>query len=239
MSTFNLITARATYAATTRLASAMWKLAEELNNVELTYSVDFILNEVANSIYYNSGYTAGEEYETVEEFRSELNLDGERGFERNGDMFHIRPFFSGGEYMRDIGVGYLTGYLKLDEFDILNCERIDSGPIAAWSTDVSTYESIILIKHYYRESITLINKIRELRVAMHYISKGLVNAHNTAPSYAKATKNEAIINDLVAGLIEGTTIAGLPEVPTGFSSNNNHIIRILPDTAIASLSAMK
>lgn len=234
----NLILARATYAGASLLASRMWTAVKDLNDVELTLSADIVLEEIANGIYYG-GYTVSETYDTVEEFKESLDINMSRGFERNGDVFHIRPFFSGGELMREVGFGYLTGYLKMDELSALNVTVPTSDYFSSDRVTLSAYEESILVKHYFRESITLINVMRDLRVSMNYITKGLINAYNTAPSYEKASKNSAMIDSLVATLVKGTTIEGLAEVPSGFSSENKHKIRLLPRETMIALSKIE
>lgn len=235
MSTIDLSLARAAYAGASRLALKMWEAAKELNNVELTLSADFAIDAVAEAIYYNSSYTAGEVYDSIEEFKESFDLNDIRGFERNGNVYFVRPFFSGGDMMREVGFGYLIGGIALDELNALNCDTVISKH-ADWPQHLAPYEVNVLIKHYMRETITLLNTMRKLRVAMNYIEKGLTNAYNTAPSYAKASKNEALIESLVKTLIEGTTIAGLPAAPSEFSSNNRYLIRLLPNETIHALT---
>lgn len=223
-----LLLFRRAHVGAARRAARTWELLTALKACRLRLSRAGSLNTLASNIYYNAGYDASERYETLEEFLEALteDVDGRwlsREVVAGEDMYVLRPFFAAGaELMHDLRLGYLRG-CDPKELDALNVAvPVLSTEVPAGVTD----EEIKALTAYHRAAtIRLVNRLRHLHTALHYVRSALADIEKKKPDAALAL----LLDDEVPRLVEGLTVlAELPFLPAPKSFFGTEADRVNP-----------
>lgn len=224
---------RRAHVGAARRAARAWRLVAELQSCSVLLPFEKTVQFVAHAIYFNAGYDASERYSCVDEFRCDLVDDVNKAYpERVSvdgvDCLVVRPFFSKEtDFLPDLHLSYLHGCDpgELKALDVPAPELSTVEPTGLTASEVEA-----LIAHHRGNCLKLVNRLRHLRTATHYLATGLANAaenkHRTHPEHVMDARAAGLVADLAK-------VADLPFPPspcTHFSSDSNRInnLRTLP-----------
>jgi hypothetical protein len=133
---------------------------------------------MADSIYFDGKYSAGEDYSSVEEFLSELTFDVDKAWPElsgNGDNaeYVLRPFFNA---KQELLSGLRLGYLRTGDFSKLKALAVDVPNFDGFSGDIEglTLEELTeLIKGYRTKVLKIVNLLRDLSCTLNYVKAGV------------------------------------------------------------------
>jgi len=199
--TTELHTARTMYAGATRLAHKARALMLELQTKCVWLPKGKTVRTVATDIWYDAGYDANERYDSIDEFAEALLEDLLERFEVDtvcGEAaFKVMPFFAeDSAFLHNLGLSSLSP-VKLSEFEGLNVMPFEVPALEniAGTTDVEMLE---LVAMYRRKTLKLVNLLRNLRTAMHYVEPALSERGSAYRTYADTLKADEAAGCVIA-----------------------------------------
>lgn len=157
-------------------AQQTWTLLQELAQASVHVPRKGAQRKVAEAIYFSSAYDACERYESVEEFLEELGQELDEAWPQRivlegEEHYAIHPFFSKAEgYLYQLGLGYLAG-CRLEELRALSAPVVQYTGVEPVGLTEQELEAVMAYHH--RGALSLVNALRHLRTALHYVRLGL------------------------------------------------------------------
>lgn len=217
---------RRAHVGAARRAARAWALVAELRECTVTLPYAKTLRFLAEAIYFNAGYDACERYESVEDFEEALEEDFKKTcmdrLSVDGvDCVILRPFFAA-EYgfLTNLHMSYLRG-CDPKELAALNVKVPTLS--AGVPTGLSDDEEAALLAHHRAATLKLVNRLRHLHTATHYLTTGLrdaaENTHRTHPEHTMDPRAAG----LVAQLADVSTLPFLPAPCRHFGTDADRI----------------
>lgn len=229
----DLHAARTLYAAITKRARAAHEVLRSLRSREVLVPCATLASEVAFSRYFDCRYDTSEQYGSVEEFEEALREDLDGTFDKRvvGGVAHyvVRPFFERHPMGTSLNGSKLERLRQAchprEELFGLETAVFEAPPLEP-VTGLLREELEALAASYRTRALTLVNNLRVLRTAMHYVRGFLAHEHVPLESLGVTAEVRAEFDELE----KLATLPGLPEPARWFGTEADRInpLRKLP-----------
>jgi len=204
--------ARRIHAGATRRAARAWALLNELARAQVWLEAAPSRAYLTETRYYAAGRD-----EPLEEFaESVAEMTGSSMDTQvigSTDTYRLRPYFADDcGLVLDLGLGNQSP-ARLAEFQALDVEPLDE-PRATEPSGLSAAELDVVARDYRRRTLTLVNAMRRLQVALGYLVRCPVRTSVAAPRIVQADDIRSVLDALVAAV----SLEFEPPVPAHFGS---------------------
>ncbi len=225
---------RCVHRGVARRAAEVWARVMALNSTVMLLPVETTVAKMADAIYFNSRYDAYERYECVEEFAEALKEDldtrwTERVSHAGGEHFVLRPFFGDGcDNLHALGLSYLRG-CALSELKALDAHvpsELDAVP-----SGLSEEELEAVAAFHRRKTVTMLNALRHLYTALHYVKSGVerdVRKARASVAVVLPDETERKVSELLA--LVDLPIEPRPTTYFGTEADRVNPLRALPSS---------
>jgi hypothetical protein len=242
----SLAEARRTHYGALAVAAHVWRLLNELHGVPVLLDGRKLINAATLSIFSSASYVERfETYEDCEAFVAKrldevLTCDMSSGAPR----YRVFAFFAEEPFpfYERVGLGYLRGCAR-SELALLDVASSLAalGPDPRFDAPVSGLsdaEYSVLVAHYTRETLTLVNRLRHASTALAYIRFKVEHPEPIADVLVDGALPEAV-GPLVSALEHALALPWDPAPARWFGTEADRInpLRTLTPTLIAALRA--